>query len=183
MTLFSEMSAFYSSLLQELGERAEDKARLAIGSRTLRQALEHEQTGLTTAQIFVSHHWSVFYHDGRGTALPKGQFLVWFRNPRDDPRNIPGYPKTTSQIKKLTPAQWQRGLMLNTLHRANGGSYETQPMIIARRSSPTRGAEFFTTGMLGFKQIAAPIVRARFERFLDRVVEEDETKAAVINFG
>ena len=57
-------------------------------------------------------YWAFAYHYGRKEARPKGERLVWFADPRQDPRNSGGYP-TRSKPRKLTAAEVRKFVEIN----------------------------------------------------------------------
>ena len=52
--------------------------------------------------VHIPHYWAEYYHDGSGpVSMPKGRYMVWFRNPKDDPRLKGGYPIKRSDKRSL----------------------------------------------------------------------------------
>lgn len=50
----------------------------------------------------IPHYWAKYYHDGSGpVSMPKGQYMVWFRDPKDDPRLKGGHPVKKSDVRSL----------------------------------------------------------------------------------
>lgn len=134
-----------------------------IGERELeRTTLPHSKTIATTyearviraqdsdaARIYSPYFWSGFLDLGRGPVYPsRASLLVWYRNPeRDDPRLRGGYPRSRSAQRKLTAAEYKRGLRINKLYEAAG----REPFMIV-----SRGADGFVGK--GFTEAARPSV-------------------------
>lgn len=154
-------------------ERA--RPQVTRASRTLGRALNLfvlPQTDPTriTARIQIPHYWAVYVHDGRGPFGPRyKKFLVWFRNPKDDPRLRNGIPPVRArQLKRLTKDQWLAGLEANQIARAAG---QPVPMIVTRYvSTPTPARPFFSNesalGMKGFIDTVRTTVKPQVQKYL-----------------
>lgn len=102
-------------------------------SEALRKALTASSLGRGRAVARVPHYWAPFYHDGRGPAPRKsrpGRWMVWFKDPGDDPRWGPGLPVLRSEVRKLTREEFQAGLEEN--RRRGPGN----PFMIVAKVSP-----------------------------------------------
>jgi hypothetical protein len=91
--------------------------------------------------------------------------LVWFSNPDDDPRTRGGleYPVRRSEARRLSKAEYDRGLEENRRRRAAG----LPPyMIVTTLAGPVVGTPFFTAGADEFYAHLLPIIREEFERFV-----------------
>jgi hypothetical protein len=115
-----------------------------IPSKTLRRSLSPEfSPGDTKGALNVPYYWSYWYHFGRGpvTKGPGEGFLVWYKDPSQDPRLSRGYPLVPEQVKRLTPAQFKRD-------KADG------KLVISKKSGkPSKNYPFFSNeaggGMAG----------------------------------
>lgn len=98
----------------------------------------HLRTSLYTAigagypkrsHIRTDYYWATVYNDGRKAVSPKNsKYLLWFRNPRLDPRLSKGYPATRlSEVGTLKIPS----LQMRNLIRAG--------QIIVRKRSPRSG--------------------------------------------
>ena len=153
--------AFTRRLVTKLGRAAIKKARPGIPSRALRKALNLFVLNNLIARMQIPHYWAIYVHDGRGpfSAGSRGgpaQFLVWFRNPREDPRLVPSgvTPVRARNRRRLTREQFLRGLEANAEAKELG---LPPPMIITRRvTSPSFARKFFDNriGMRGFVEQA-----------------------------
>ena len=167
----------YLTLLRSFLLRGKVKALPFIPSEQLQAALYSQELSDSRGLIRVPHYWARFIHDGRGPspgASGTGKILVWFRNPKDDPR-LPGgkYPVRRSDIRRLTRGQfrkWSRinQRIINSYRRFTGkrtltaADYRAMnlPMIIAKNSPGNRGrvigVPFFSNapggGMFGFRK-------------------------------
>ena len=177
MTLSAqEEAAWRQALLLELAKAARRQARPHMPSKTLRRdtvvSYGVNKGGDSSAgYVVVPYFWALYVHDGRGGYKPHGRFrhgrrqpsvLVWFANPRDDPRTAGGtrYPRREKDIVQLTRAQYIAGLKENRRRRISGGA---PYMIVTKavlRSSPAH--PFFTEGMRSFPSKAAGIVERRW---------------------
>lgn len=180
---------FYERLLTKLGEMALRQVEPQIPSNTLRDALQLEvSTSLLKprAVLYLPHYWAVWVHDGRGPVSPKERtWLVWFQNPKDDPRTGGGrnYPVRAADAARLTKAQWEDGLAENARRRAAG---QEPYMIVTKHSGPVRPPEsfaFFEAGMEQFAARAGPVVREEFERFIRSKVPARQESRAVLRMG
>lgn len=165
------------TLLRAFLLRGKVKALPVIPSEQLQAALFSQELTDSRGLIRVPHYWARFIHDGRGpspSASGTGKILVWFRDPKDDPRYPGGmYPIRRSDIKRLTRGQfrkWSRinQKIINAYRRSTGKRILTAadyramnlPMIIAKNSPGSRGrvigVPFFSNapggGMFGFRK-------------------------------
>ena len=105
------MSLFSDQLARSLAEDARLRVQKFIRSRTLRQALVVVEDTDGTFRLHVPHYWAIYYHDGRGPVVAaKGHWLVYFKQPSQDPRIAGGRPERTNQIRRLTKAQFLSAL-------------------------------------------------------------------------
>lgn len=167
----------YLTLLRTFLLRGKVKALPVIPSEQLQAGLFSQELTDSRGIIRVPHYWARFIHDGRGPspgAPGTGKILVWFRDPKDDPRYPGGvYPVRRSDIKRLTRGQfrkWSRinQQIINAYRRSTGkrsltaADYRAMnlPMIIAKNSPGNRGrvigVPFFSNapggGMFGFRK-------------------------------
>ena len=147
---------FIRSVLREVARRAVRRVRPQIPSDTLQRALGvslDEAAARFEATLFIPHYWAVYVHDGRGSISKAGRpgFLIWFKDPTEDPRISGGFPERASQIRRLTRQQFRAGLARNRAHIAAGGDPFDVPMIVVKQVGPVKGSFFFTKGMLGFE--------------------------------
>jgi len=126
---------------------AKEKVRRFTPSRTLKDALRVTFEG-GRWWIGVPHYWAVFYHDGRGPVRSSrpGGFLVWYKNPKDDPRHGGDFPVRKSQIRSLR----QSGISLERLR----ADIESGRAVIARTSprsgESVAGKPFFIRGLRSY---------------------------------
>jgi len=172
----------YQDILDRIGQEEISRVESLIGSKTLRDALEllvDAQAG--EARLFIPHYWAEFYHDGRGSVSPvDARWIVFFTNPADDPRLAGGYPVRTTDIVRLTKAQWDEGLAINAERRATGGP---PYMIVVPRVGPAGAHPFFEELSSGAADRAGPLVIEVLDVFLQDLIDTDpnlqpETKTA-----
>lgn len=131
-------------------------------SNTLANALSIVVDSSTQGHLYIPHYWAIYVNDGRGPVAPVvAKFLVWFRNPLDDPRIKDGYPERASDIRRLTREEFRYWAAKN----AEAG-FGHEPMIVARSvKTPVAARHFFDNfgGMaflwLEINRAVNPVVR------------------------
>jgi len=127
-------------LLAEIGLLARRQAASKVQSETLRDALFVDIVPTEDkVTVGVPHYWAIYYHDGRGPIRAKpGKFLVYFKDPSQDPRIQNGYPERAASIVRLTREQFLEALARDQL-------------IVVKSVGPAGPHPFFTRGMDGFQ--------------------------------
>ena len=162
------MARLIPEFAEELSKRGFQKVLPAIRSNQLRRGLVRIQNGESSWALHIPHYWAVYNHDGRSPVRPrKASYLVWFRNPNDDPRLSGGRsPERLSQVRKLSKGNFQKWSAVNrqivkNYRRRTGkrvltsSDYETMklPMIVAKLSPRGNyfvpGNPFFSNGPNG----------------------------------
>ncbi len=138
---------FMGAVIRLIGEIVLERGQQAVApsSKTLQRAMILtivSDKGLEgKAQVTVPHYWAIFIHDG-SNSVPPGTFMIWYRNPADDPR-FPGRtrPERLSQMRRLSPEQLRRDLLANKV-------------IVAKNRSNIPANRFFSNreGMFGVTQ-------------------------------
>lgn len=161
------------SILVEVGEDSLRIVRARIGSRTLREALRLVvDESLLQGRLVIPHYWAVYYHDGRGSISPvNATKLVFFADPRDDPRIRAGYPVRASQIRRLTKRQYEQGLEINRERAALG---QRPFMFVVDRVGPAAGRPFFDELAQGAAGRAGPTVLRIFDAYMQEQVDSEE---------
>lgn len=163
-----------------------DYVRPKIRSRTLRRALNRWIPTDQQGYIQIPHYWALYVHDGRGTfAAPPGKYLVWFRNPKDDPRLRGGVtPVRAADLRHLQPSEFYHWLRENAIARAEG---RDPPMVVTRAvRKGVPPARFFENdgGMAGFaakaNDVANPIVREHILDKLEDILNVTDSAKALI---
>ena len=198
--------ALYSRLLDAFLIRGKSRALPAIPSTQLRAGLLIQKFSDRLGRLRVPHYWAQWVHDGRGPApssLSTGKILVWFRDPKNDPRYPGGlYPVKRSQVRKLTKAQFRKWSRINQsiisrYKRSTGkriltaGDYRSMdlPMIIAQNSPGDRGqvkgVPFFSNapggGMYGFRKEANNIGSRITSRYVTETLQREGLLNMTIN--
>lgn len=180
----AEQDDLVRRLLEALGAAAFEKVLPQIGSKTLQAALQLliEDTELQ-ARLFIPHYWAVYYHDGRGGFGPKdATFLVYFPNPQDDPRLPAGRsPERASELRRLTKAEFYRGLSENTRRRKAG----LPPFMLVIKNEdgspgsvgPAPAHPFFTEGMAGFALEADDLTYPIVDDYVQRIVDDLQVRS------
>lgn len=180
----------FQAILDRLGHAEIAKAKTLIGSKTLRDAIQLIVTANEgRAVLFIPHYWAEYYHDGRGPAVPvTASMLVFYADPSDDPRLVGGFPVRASDIQKLSPDDYRRGLEINAERRKAGG---TPFMYVVPRSpllgDRVDGSPFFDVLAQDAAARADTIVLDEFDSFIQDFVDTDpdvkgETATAVLEF-
>jgi hypothetical protein len=163
-------------LLRVYGEEELELARTLIGSRTLREAarlIVDAQAGPDgqVARIVIPHYWAVYYHDGRpGFSAPAGRFLVFFRDPEDDPRLAGGYPVGPEDVRHLTRAEFERGLEENARAALEG----SEPFMFVLRSVGPAGAHpFFDELARGAAERMDFLAEAAIDAYIQDNIDEE----------
>lgn len=155
-----DLEGLYERLLTKFGERELRAVRQEVGSKTLRKAMELIlEVSKGRARLYIPHYWAIYYHDGHGTITPKrARKLVFFDNPKDDPRLDNGVtPEREAQVGRLTKQQYQDGIKKNRKRAARG---QRPYMYVVDSVGPTPGDPFFDRAAKG-----AP---ARADRFFEK---------------
>jgi hypothetical protein len=114
-------------------------------SKTLRDALTiSKQNGQW--YVGVPHYWAVFYHDGRAAAYPKGKFLVWYKNPKVDPRHWGNYPVRANELVSLRDVGWSWDQVMQDVRDGKAVVSRVSP----RNRRRVKGVPFFNRGLRGF---------------------------------
>ena len=129
---------FTTEFIAVLKAGALNFTRIATPSSTLKTAMTVSYRALPRLHqivVHIPHYWAIYYHDGSGpVTMPKGKYMVWFRDPHDDPRLKGGLPVTRAGIKKLNLSKKR----FNELVKAG--------KIIIRQTVGRRHGTFFTRG-------------------------------------
>lgn len=130
-------------LLAELGLEARRLASSKLDSDTLRKALFVEIIpNEDKVVVGVPHYWAIYYHDGRGPIRAKpGHWLVYFKDPSQDPRLANGHPERAASIVRLSREQFLEALARDEL-------------VVVKSVGPAKPHPFFTRGMDSFQSKA-----------------------------
>jgi len=105
------------------------------------------------AHVLTDFYWAVYYHDGRGPIRARpGKFLVFFRDPDDDPR-INGaarnYPKRASDVRRLDLTKGEFSRLLRSGR-----------MVATKRVGAAEAHPFFEVGFAALQARYGPKVSA-----------------------
>lgn len=172
----SETEKIRLKILQVIADTGLFRIKSVTRSETVKKYLYNRITGKGVTFI-VPHYWIPYYHDGRGGFGPKDQpYLVYYRNPRDDPRIAGGYPLRRSDTKKLTPSQFREGMRTNyALYRKNPGGGRFQHMVVkglaggSKRVGPTRPHKtdpFYVNGLEDIEDVIRDTADEEITKFI-----------------
>jgi hypothetical protein len=160
-----DLDGMYERLLTKFGERELKYVRREVGSRTLKKAMKLlVELNKGRARLYIPHYWALYYHDGHGTITPKrARKLVFFDNPKDDPRLDNGKtPEREAQVGRLTKQQYQDGVKRNRKRAARG---QRPFMYVVDSVGPTPGDPFF--------ERASGSASARADAFFEKEVARE----------
>jgi hypothetical protein len=163
----ADRAALYQKILTAYGAAELERVRALIGSRTLREAIRLlVDANEGRAELYVPHYWALYYHDGRGGVRPiTASKLVFFADPRDDPRLAGGYPERDFDIRTLTREEYAAGLEENRKRRESGlGPF----MFVVDAAGPAAAHPFFDQ----LANNAASRADLPFGRGLDEWIQE-----------
>lgn len=136
-----------------------------IPSKTLRtfMYIEHYR-GENKGYVVVPHYWADYYHNGRGNvyASPSGM-LVYYKDPKDDPRIASGYPVTKRGVKRLSPNRFREDARAGKLIVVKS----VGPAIVKHPFFDDSSA----LGMSGFKQRAEAIVNRESDIYVRNLLQ------------
>lgn len=165
--------------LQALGKKLLEKVKPFVPSETIADSLQSRVTKQPdghTILLFSPYYWAGILHEGRGPIIAQpGRYLVYFREPSDDPRLQPWktYPKKKTDIRRLTTEEFYYGLSINKeMYRANKNGGPMQFMVVTPDVGPAIGVPFF---FLGLKDLQEDL-REVFQKTLTRDFEANIKK-------
>lgn len=187
---------FMQRLAKRIGTAGLRRARPKVSraSRTLARALvlkvrvrESKRRATIEAAIHIPHYWAIYVHDGR-KPFRKGRYMVWWRNPKLDPRLQGGKTsKRAGQLRRLNRIQWEAALQSIADWVSAGGDIYDAPVVITKAiRKPTAPTKFFGNapgeGMHGFINDAGRIVDREFSRHVVRSLGDllTETDTATV---
>ena len=154
-------------MLEVMAQEAFEQARSNLTSlstdsrraRALREDLRVQIVSATEklgrALVLTDFYWAVYYHDGRGPIKARpGKFLVFFRDPDDDPRidgSARNYPRRISDARKLSLSKGQFSRLLRSGR-----------LIATKRVGPAEAHPFFEVGFAALQARYGPKVRRIF---------------------
>lgn len=140
-------------------------------ARALRNDLRIEVVNVSEvnseARLVVDFYWALYYHDGRGPIRARaGKFLVFFRDPDDDPR-INGaarlYPRRASSIRRLNLSKGE----FNRLLRSGR-------LIATKRVGSAKAHPFFELGFASLQARYGSRISALFSECVRESLAADD---------
>lgn len=166
---------FTRRLSIRLAQAAVDFARpkVKVASTTLASALRVRfKIGREgRASAYIPHYWAVYVHEGR-KPFSTEHFMVWFRDPKADPRLRGGKtPARVKDLRKLSKDDYKKINELLREHYASGGTRYDAPVIFTRYiKNATPAKRFFGNeageGMFGFVERANKIGLDEFNKLV-----------------
>jgi hypothetical protein len=180
------------NILDKIGRRLLELAepRVMSVSKMLADSLDYfVEMDVGQTYVEVPHYWALYLHDGRNPFEPrrsrksdgkKIQFLVWFADPKDDPRLAGGYPVRADDIKQLSQEDFARCLQINTERHAAGQA----PFMFMTRfwPTPTPGTFFFTQGCAPIQDEIPEIIDAEMMKMLGDLGAELSERPSKVTF-
>ena len=165
---------FLLRVTRRVGEAGLRRAKSKIPSSTLRRSLTLEvkrvilgKRNVAKATLLVPQYWSLYVHDGR-RPFRKLRSMIWFRNPKEDPRlNAGKTPARAANVRHLTRTQFVEAMARRRAWIASGGDPANSPVIVTKIiRKGTKPTPFFSNdpggGMHGFGKDASRIIQAEF---------------------
>ncbi len=150
-------------------ESAKDYSSPKVRSRTLRSSMEavkiQSSRSSATWAVNIPYYWATFRNKGtKAFTMPKGKWIVFFRNSQDDPRLQGGHPKTRGERKRL-----------NLSRRQFRGLKKSNKIRFLKRMPKVEGEGFFedTGGMSGLDTHIAPEMEKVFQEEVREYFGED----------
>lgn len=147
---------FVAGLLLKLGDRFAAIAGRLSESSAIRDGLLVYIDPIKTDTVWVEapQYWALYLHDGRGPVVPHPgiTFLIWYKDPAEDPRNPSGVVRAF-EVRRLTPEEFVR-------------DRDAGKLVITRRAGPFEGRPFFDMAEKEFESIVDEMVAADFERYM-----------------
>jgi len=170
--LASEIERFQDRLMRELLNAGRKRSRRYIlrrgGAHVSRQVADDMKAVVqssTKGYLYVDPYWALYYHDGRGPIV--GKNMIWFKNPKLDPRlNAGRTPNRYRNKRSLTKDQFREA-------RKQGH------IIVRSRVAGVRPTPFFsnTGGMTGFRAQAGEIVQREFRKLMKDLIGAENLNA------
>lgn len=161
---------FKRRLLRALAEHAKRRFESVGESEILSSTWEIRRVGTDALVVRNPFYWARFYYLGRGAVRPReARFLVWFRDPSDDPRLRPSPPRRIDQVRRLTAEQFRDALA-------------AKQIIVARRSGPWRGIAQFRAVQNALGPELRRMVEREFREFLRQIPPRQGTRGNVATF-
>jgi len=169
--------AFLKRLTSEMLKLAEDTVRPHIPVRLghLRRSIKRQILGLGVGRLHTDEEWARLVHDGRGAIDQRGKKrpLIWYKNPRKDPRLFQGKSPTKGRPRRLTKDEFKKARKKNLL-------------IIAQKVKKQDPQPFFSNepggGMFGYPQKAGALAAKRFGEHVVRFMGKDLNVKETLEF-
>lgn len=161
---------FLIELTEQLAEAAlrHAKPKIAVHSKTLAETVTKVRISRTEVAVHLTHYWAIYVHDGRRAFTTPGM-MIWFRNPKDDPRLRASGGQTPARRTQLRSmyefeTEFKYWKAKNREVDPDGTRPQLRPMVVTRSSGAVQPKRFFENdgGMRGFPEKAAAIVRRMF---------------------
>jgi hypothetical protein len=117
--------------------------------------------------VYSTYYWARWVNDGRGPIeADPGKFLIFFEDPKDDPRIKAGYPRKPEQVKRLTRRQLRKA-------REEGQLIETESV------GPAEGLKFLERGIQKSRLEVPPKLQELVQGDVRRLIRRSRNKITV----
>lgn len=162
-------------IMDAVGQRVKTRFKQLIRSKTLNDSVFYvADFGAQKVQIIIPYYWAEFYLNGHGVIhSSKGRdkgWMVWFADPKDDPRLRGGPARTRAERKHLTREQWKIGLEIN---RERKGSGLPPFMYYSREVPASRGSGDIDPVYKEVPQIVREEASRGMKEYIREVLRED----------
>lgn len=148
--------------LQSMGS---DRRQAQALRDDLRVGVLQSTEEMSKMEISTDYYWAIYYHDGRGPIRARpGKFLVFYRNPDDDPRHdgaARNYPRRASEVRELN---LPRSEFLRLLRSG--------ALIATKRVGPAGSHPFFERGFAAAAERAGPRVLGLLRKYVRELLRE-----------
>jgi hypothetical protein len=153
------LSETRSKIIAVIGREYAQRVAETVGSRSIATSLTTVQTDDIT-EIRTPYYWALAYHNGRGPiTMPKGHYMVWFKDPLLDPRLSGGRPFRRASLRRLTPGEFKEAKKAGLL-------------IISRQVGPEPGTFFFPRAARRFRQAIKGVLRIQMDIAVKSIFDE-----------
>jgi len=100
---------FAPLVLKEAYDYSNTSTKIPSESIRLSMAIRYK-AGELKGSLNVPYYWAEWYHNGRKAIYkgPSDGFLIYYKDPKQDPRIKNGYPVRASDVRRLSKGEFKR---------------------------------------------------------------------------
>lgn len=116
--------------------------------------------------IYSYYYWAKFVNDGRKTV--KGDpVLIYYKDPKKDPRISLDYPRKPGDIKKLSKEQYRK-------------AQKNDDLIVIKKVGPSKALRFIEQGVKLTRDQVPPAFRQFLRGSVKKMIRRDTNKITVV---